>query len=227
MLKQKTFITLTHAFMLILFMHCGGTAQDTQVIVQEKLTPTNSNQWNREMYNSMDLNTFRSNELFLKTIDFNNIDYPRLHACLFFLTNEIRNFQGRALLTFAPQLEIASYHHSKAMLEEDFFSHQNPMNSARESETQRAKLAGIANPYIAENIAYQGGSIRKGSNYLSAAEVFIKQWMNSSGHRQNILSKDAQQLGCGVYSDGFNWYATQCFQWFQTIQPGPAKDDLP
>lgn len=51
--------------------------------------------------------------------------------------------------------------------------------------------------------------------------------MNSSGHKANILSEKALQMGCGVYLAGDKAYATQVFQWFSEIDLGKAKDELP
>ena len=51
--------------------------------------------------------------------------------------------------------------------------------------------------------------------------------MESPGHKANILSEKALQMGCGVYLDGKKAYATQVFQWFTEIQYQDAKDKLP
>ena len=54
---------------------------------------------------------------------------------------------------------------------------------------------------IAENVAI---------NQRSASEV-MNSWMNSEGHRENILSKDATTIGIGCfYMDGVYTWA-QCF----------------
>ena len=78
------------------------------------------------------------------------------------------------------------------------------------------------------------GAIIPNHTYLSLADALVTQWMNSPGHRANILSTNAFQLGCGLYfyhdSSFYNMMkikATQNFQWFYTIVPGKATDSDP
>lgn len=54
---------------------------------------------------------------------------------------------------------------------------------------------------IAENIAV---------NQINDAEV-MNSWMNSQGHKENILSEDAQSIGIGCYVQNGIYYWTQCF----------------
>ena len=58
-----------------------------------------------------------------------------------------------------------------------------------------------------ENIAYIGGV----SDANKLAEQFMTNWMNSSGHRANILSTNFESIGIGVYKSGNRVYATQEF----------------
>ncbi|MGN0579072.1 MAG: CAP domain-containing protein, partial [Ruminiclostridium sp.] len=46
----------------------------------------------------------------------------------------------------------------------------------------------------------------------SASEV-MESWMNSSGHRQNILSSNFRKIGIGLYKspDGYGYYWVQIF----------------
>lgn len=215
--------------------------------------------WDYSDYTATDYKNFRSNPLFQQKIDPDNIDYPLANAAIFFMTNEIRVKNGLAPLVFSQELEIAAWHHSKLMVEKNFFSHTNSLISERRDPSSRGKLAGITNPSIAENIAegfginYRAGSpiyprnVEKGEfsysangplleshTYLSLAESLLTQWMNSSGHRSNILSKSALQLGCGVYFyrdrsfyNIFKCRGTQNFQWFKPVIAGSRSDNLP
>lgn len=182
--------------------------------------------WKYSMYDKVDHTNFRSQSIFNQSYDFDEPDVPLMNAALFFLTNEIRVEKGMDALKYSSICEIAAYHHSKSMVELDFFSHTNSKDKKRKSTEDRAKLAGASNPKIAENIAYNfpGGS----STYLQAAEKFIDQWMDSKGHRENILSDQAKEFGCGVYPSGKYIYATQVFQWFYFMEEsGSASDQLP
>lgn len=215
--------------------------------------------WKYSDYSSTDYKNFRSNPLFNQKIDPDNIDYPLANAAVFFMTNEIRVRNNNAPLEYSEELEIAAWHHSRLMVENKFFSHTNSIDRSRVDPSARGKLAGITNPSVAENIAenfginYRAGvpiypmNTERGEfsytangplieqhTYLSLAESLLNQWMNSSGHRSNILSKSALQMGCGVYFyrdpsfyNIFKCRATQNFQWFNKIVPGERKDQLP
>ena len=66
---------------------------------------------------------------------------------------------------------------------------------------------GISYRAWGENIAYIGGV----SDPSALAEKFMTNWMNSSGHRANILSSNFSSIGVGVYKIGNKVYATQEF----------------
>ncbi|HEQ71887.1 MAG TPA: CAP domain-containing protein, partial [Spirochaetia bacterium] len=191
-------------------------------------------------------------------IDFAAVDYPRLDAVIFYATNEIRRKHDLSFLPYRPELERAAFHHAKRMVEKRFFSHTDSTAANRRSPNDRGKLAGIANPFLAENIAesfgiaYTGGrsvyprgepgafsytaqgALIPPHTYLSFADDLLELWMNSSGHRANILSSNALFLGCGAYyytdSSFFGmpkFKAVQNFQWFKEIEEGPVTDPLP
>ena len=215
--------------------------------------------WEYSGYSTTDYKNFRNNPFMQQKIDPENIDYPLANAAIFFMTNEIRVKNGLSPLEYSQELEIAAWHHSKLMVEKNFFSHTNSRDNNRRDPSSRGKLAGITNPSIAENIAegfginYRPGAplyprnVKNGEfsysangplleshTYLSLAESLITQWMNSSGHRKNILSKSALQMGCGVYFyrdrsfyNIFKCRATQNFQWFNPIIAGDRTDNLP
>lgn len=182
-----------------------------------------ASQWNRSNYNNITHKNFRTNPLFHARVDMNNIDYPLLNAAIFFLTNEQRAKKGLKVLEYNAALEAASYHHSVKMGEKKFFSHTNAKEKGRKTSDDRARLAGITNPHTAENIVF---STNKPETYLDVAEKLMDLWMKSPGHRQNILSKKALQLGCGAYYKN-GWYATQNFQWFEKVKEGSAVDKVP
>lgn len=200
----------------ILFFYSSAEAQKTNTVPK---------QWTYEMYKSVSYKNFRSNPLFNQKFVSSNADIPLLNAALFFMVNEQRAKAGRDLVKYHPACEIAAYNHSKSMVESDFFSHTNNKNRNRETTEKRGKLAGISNPSFAENIAYNYPP--SDATYLTVAELLIKQWMNSSGHKANILSDQALQAGCGAYANGNTVYATQVFQWFNFVKIDKATDSLP
>lgn len=201
-----------------------------------------------DYYSRLTLKNYTKDSQFNESIDFDHIDITRLDAAVFFVANEQRAKYKLPLLAFAPELEKMALMHSKDMFEENFFSHENPSNKKKKTPDDRAGLVGIINPYIAENIAqvfglqytsnsdvaFRGpgkfsykpdGNLIPPHTYLSFAQMVVNYWMHSSGHRRNILSKDAIQLGCGAYfyrNKSFNempvFNVTQNFQCFESIK---------
>ena len=199
-------------------------------------------------YYSYKLKNFRKAKEFNVTIDLQNPDLPRLHAVIFYLTNEQRVKKKLNELSYHPKLEESAILHSENMVKYDFFSHYNPKSKKHRDPNDRARYVGIENPFLAENIVesfvlqykagdevYPGGkgifSYKPDGDpipphtYLSLGEAMIDRWMNSPQHRDNILSKKAVQLGCGTaffLKEDFNEMpaviATQNFQSFEAVR---------
>jgi uncharacterized protein YkwD len=183
--------------------------------------------WKVEDYKKWDHRNFRQNQSFNEPFSISNPDYLLLDAALFFITNEERSKVGIPPMRYHKYLEVAAYNHSLKMATTGFFSHYNSIDVSRKSTGDRGKLAGITNPHIAENIAYNFP--KNGSTYMQVAALVIKQWMNSPGHKENILSKSGRQMGVGAYYIDDKIYVTQAFQWFEDIieNPNGGTDQLP
>ncbi|MFE9772206.1 sigma-70 family RNA polymerase sigma factor [Streptomyces sp. NPDC005931] len=110
------------------------------------------------------------------------------------LTNAERSKAGCGPVTQDDRLARAAQLHSEDMSANDYFDHTSQDGR---SFADRAKAQGYASPG-AENIA-QGQS--------SAASV-MDAWMNSPGHRANILNCSLKTMGVGVTDD---WTWTQVF----------------
>lgn len=206
-----------------------------------------SQSWNSTKYNSVTTKNFRDNSLFKETINFSGIDYPRLHAAIFFVTNEARVKNGLPELKYHRLLEESATAHSKRMVRMGFFNHFDPYNDLLKTPSDRLRFAGIKNAYAAENIATPfaiqymegftiyplddknnffsyspGGKAIPNHTYLSLAEYVVDLWMKSEGHRANILNPNAKQLGCGIYfyrerNNIPKFMATQNFQLYEEI----------
>jgi len=116
------------------------------------------------------------------------------------LVNIERAKNGLFSLSWDADLANVARAHSKDMSNRNFFSHTNPDGK---SPFDRLKAYGISYSSAAENIA--AGQ--------STPEEVVSGWMNSSGHRANILSKSSTKLGVGYYksNSGYKHYWTQCF----------------
>jgi uncharacterized protein YkwD len=114
------------------------------------------------------------------------------------LTNVERTKRGCGALKVNAQLTTAARGHSTWMATTGTFSHTG---SAGSSFVARAKATGYGQP-SAENIAW---------GFPSAASV-VDGWMNSPGHRANILNCKSKSVGVGVvYSASGTPYYTQDF----------------
>ncbi|TDV39797.1 CAP domain-containing protein [Actinophytocola oryzae] len=107
------------------------------------------------------------------------------------LTNNERGQAGCDPLTIDADITAAAQGHASDMAERDYFEHTTPDGVTFD---QRIRNAGYASPG-AENIA-------KGAD--TAAQV-VELWMNSPGHRANILNCDLKTIGIGLDRDGFYW----------------------
>lgn len=113
---------------------------------------------------------------------------------IFDLTNVFRLKQGAALLTWDDLAAKSARNHSKDMHDRDFFNHTNPDGK---SPFDRMKSLGIKYSWAAENIA---------AGFRNAFEAH-NGWLNSEGHRKNLLNENMERLGVGVYGK----YYTQNF----------------
>ncbi len=98
--------------------------------------------------------------------------------------NRERERVGLPQLSWCEALERSSTSHSEDMARRDFFEHASPEG---EEVWNRAKLQGYDYSTVGENIAV---------GQRSVAEVMYG-WMNSQGHRQNILNPNYTHLGYG------------------------------
>ncbi|MEU4693527.1 CAP domain-containing protein [Actinoplanes sp. NPDC023714] len=114
------------------------------------------------------------------------------------LINIQRTTHGCAALKVDAKLTTAARGHSAWMAQTGTFSHTGRSNS---NFVARSKAAGYAKP-SAENIAW---------GYRTAAQV-VNGWMNSPGHRTNILNCKSKTVGVGaVFSANGTPYYTQDF----------------
>ncbi|EFC82489.1 CAP domain-containing protein [Parafrankia sp. EUN1f] len=115
------------------------------------------------------------------------------------LTNAERARAGLAALTAEPRLAAAAARHSADMAARGFFAHDTPEGI---SVADRVRAAGYDYSVVAENIA---------AGQRTAREV-VAGWMDSPGHRANILRPQVRQLGVGRVEGGeYGVYWTQVF----------------
>ena len=128
----------------------------------------------------------------------------RLYAAeerLLELHNEARRQRGLEPLCLQPTLTEAARAHSEDMIEEDYFAHTAP---GGETLGERLKRFG----YTPEGYRYWkvGGNIAWHSGPEPEPEEMFEGWMDSPGHRANILDEDFRQIGIGTYAGQYESY---------------------
>ncbi|GIG57003.1 hypothetical protein Lfu02_13750 [Longispora fulva] len=101
------------------------------------------------------------------------------------LVNAERKTAGCQAVTADSRLAVAARMHSADMIKRNFFDHTNPDGK---SPGERIAAAGFTGPAWGENIA---------AGQRDPASV-MKAWMNSPGHKANILNCKFKYLGVGV-----------------------------
>lgn len=115
------------------------------------------------------------------------------------LVNEERAKQGLKALTLSAKLTDIATMKSKDMADKGYFDHNSPTYG---SPFQMLQDFGVHYSSAGENIA---------AGQKSPEEV-MNAWMNSSGHRANILNKSFTEIGIGYYQGGkYGVYWTQTF----------------
>ena len=105
------------------------------------------------------------------------------------LVNQERAAAGLGSLASDSQLAAVAQKKAEDMAKNGYFSHTSPTYG---SAFDMLKAAGISYRTAGENIA-------KGQK---TAETVMNGWMNSSGHRSNILNSGYTRIGVGYAVDG-------------------------
>ena len=103
------------------------------------------------------------------------------------IVNQERTAAGQPPLKKNDLLDTSSLFHSTNMADRDFFAHCDP--DTGHSPGTRVTNSGYSWNSVGENIA---------AGYSTPASVMAA-WMNSSGHRANILSSGFREIGIGYY----------------------------
>ena len=100
------------------------------------------------------------------------------------LMNADRARAGLAPLELDPRLSQVARSHSRDMVQHHFVGHVSPSTGSAADRLHNAK---VATQLVLENVAraYSPGEVERG-------------WMESPGHRANILSREVDRFGVGV-----------------------------
>lgn len=115
--------------------------------------------------------------------------------------NAIRQQQGLTELRNNEKLAEVARNYSRRMAEQNFFAHVGPQG---DTLSDRVKAAGIFYFLVGENLFTS-------TNILDPVPAAVEGWMNSPGHRENILRSEFRETGIGVWREGNTYYFTQLF----------------
>ena len=175
-------------------------------------------------YSDCNINTFFNVAGLQHRITKSLVDVDLLDAAVFWCTNVERRRFNLKEFRFHNKLQQTAILHSQQMKTHNFFSHDNPFNAKYKTLTDRINSVkdsafqgfmswgeNIADyPVIKANerftIENRNGVQRLFSTtgkeilpytYLEFAKEVVTGWMNSPGHRKNILNSNFTYLGCG------------------------------
>jgi uncharacterized protein YkwD len=108
------------------------------------------------------------------------------------LHNAERARNGLPRLTENPRLRRAAARHTAHMVAARFFDHTTPAGTTMVDRIRRAGYTSGARGWtVGENIAW-------GTGRLATAAQIHRSWMNSPGHRANILQRSFREIGIGI-----------------------------
>lgn len=160
-----------------------------------------------------------------------NFDHDLLAREIFRESNKVRIKHGVATLKPEPRL-VAAADEQAAMLAIRIHSgHDNPLPDHGDPFA-RVMQAGLHPEVVGENAATLGARNRstgRDYTYRELAAVIVQAWMDSPGHRVNLLSPAFQYLGCSARAaylptDSPTVYAIQVFY---TPAPGSEPPIFP
>jgi uncharacterized protein YkwD len=156
-----------------------------------------------------------------RPIEAGGIDQWLLSEAVLREVNEVRCDRGLAPLAYDEAVTRAAAYHSGDMVTRGFFGHESPV-SGRATPSDRLDQVGAAHTRAAENLARtsifafdgrtfyirdqddcvfsltpEGPPIPR-RTYASAAERLVEGWMDSPGHRRNILDPEMSRHGAAA-----------------------------
>ncbi len=111
------------------------------------------------------------------------------------LANQARSEAGLGTLTANSQLASAAQAKANDMLAKQYFSHNTPSG---DTPWTFIKASGYSYVTAGENLAID----------FTEAESVQTAWMNSPGHRANIMNKTFQEIGIGIAKGMYNGHQT-------------------
>lgn len=108
------------------------------------------------------------------------------------LLNLERTSRGLVALTTNARLAQAAAAHASDMVTKKYFAHEAPTGS---TPAERIKATG----YIPTDVSWTvGENLAWGTGALATPAAIVRAWMNSPGHRDNLLKPEYRELGLAI-----------------------------
>ena len=118
---------------------------------------------------------------------------PVIRAAVLCLHNQVRAEQGLPLLKENSRLDRAALGHSGDMVSEGYFDHTTPGGITFVDRIMGAHYVKRSDGWtLGENLAW-------GTGDLSTPDGVMTSWMNSPGHKANILKRAYREVGIGIH----------------------------
>jgi uncharacterized protein YkwD len=116
----------------------------------------------------------------------------RIRSAILCLHNQIRAEHGLPRLRENKRLRKAGIGHSRQMVAKRFFDHTTPSGVTMVDRILRAR-------YVREDDGWMlGENLAWGTGSFATPRGAVQAWMESPGHRANILKRGYRDLGVGV-----------------------------
>ena len=174
-------------------------------------TGSNNNAGSQSPGNSSANNSNTQSGSTLPTIatNYSNEYLSNLEDQILALVNQERAKIGVGSLTMSGTLRQAARYKANEMLQYNYFSHSSPYTN---NPWDIAKAYGHSYTTFGENIWTMSASSLSTLKSSLDANTIVNSWMNSQGHRENILKSSFRNMGVGVVvgSNG-KCYVSQMF----------------
>lgn len=119
--------------------------------------------------------------------------------------NQVRSEQGLTGLDRQTAMVQAARQHSSSMADRDFFDHRSPV-PGRALPWDRLRAQGVQFSACAENLFWA-----EGLTLEAVAEQTVDGWLNSPGHRVNLMNSRYSWVGTGVEQRQRTYWVTQVY----------------
>ncbi|WP_144605736.1 CAP domain-containing protein [Algoriphagus algorifonticola] len=185
------------------------------------LISTFAQSWSSVDYSKFDWKSFYKLSTAHQELNLSDIDYPLLHAAIFYVSNEFRERNRLKPFIYSDRIERLSADHAADMVKYNFYGHFSKIRNKR-TLRDRFQIVGLNPSGIAENISstaaiqYEYGrkvnrpqspgiftymsnkrEVIPNHTYLSYAKAIVQLWMDSPGHRANILNPGFIYMAAG------------------------------